>query len=245
MQTMTDTRLGSTADPGWEPGPRLPALQPGALHVWIADLATVSTDLVGVLSAAEQTRASRFLDRPKGSLWARSRGVLRELLGRYLLQDPGELRFVVDAGGKPALDGHAHESRASPSVARDVPKHYFNLSHSGRWGLYAVTSVAEVGIDIEVARSPAAQAGATRRAFGIAQAERLRRPDVEKHEREFLRLWVRREADLKRRGRSIAEAGRRGTCSRGWVEDLEVGSGRAAAVAVSGPCSEVCCWEYR
>jgi phosphopantetheinyl transferase len=75
-------------------------------------------------------------------LWARSRGVLRELLGRYLDADPRTLRLEVGPHGKPALEGGA-------GVGSNLR---FNLSHSGELMLVAVTAGREVGVDVERAR---------------------------------------------------------------------------------------------
>jgi len=78
------------------------------------------------------------------TLWASSRGFLRELLGRYLEHDPRELRFVLGAHGKPAL--------LSPGGTGAVEDLRFNLSHSGDLALVAVSAGQEVGVDIERAR---------------------------------------------------------------------------------------------
>ena len=69
------------------------------------------------------SRAARILSERNRTLWIRSRGVLRALLGRYLERDPRELRFVLGPHGKPAL------GREGMDAGEDLR---FNLSHSGR-----------------------------------------------------------------------------------------------------------------
>jgi hypothetical protein len=84
------------------------------------------------------------------------------------------------------------------------------------------------------------------RAFGPAEAERLRRLDPDSREQEFRRAWVRHEAALKCLGTGIgaapaAEAGRRSP----WIAELDMGAGAAAAVALTAAPSEMRCWEWR
>jgi len=61
---------------------------------------------------------------------------LREVLARYLDEDPAEIELREGPHGKPAL--------ADPSSPLR-----FNLSHSGDLALVAVTQGREVGVDIQ------------------------------------------------------------------------------------------------
>lgn len=122
----------------WPPGPREPRLAPGELHVWLADLAEVPAQVTASLSADERARANRVLNAHKGELCARSRGVLRELVGRYLDVEPGTLRFARNAGGKPRVCRQMGEAPFS-----------FSVSHSGRLALYAFAE-ASVGVDVQL-----------------------------------------------------------------------------------------------
>jgi 4'-phosphopantetheinyl transferase len=110
--------------------------------VWRADLVTVGDTLEDLLCADELARAARIVPEHNRVLWARSRGVLRALLARYLDADPRALRFKLGPHGKPALHGGAGQ-------ASDLR---FNLSHSGEIVLVAVTAGLEVGVDIECSR---------------------------------------------------------------------------------------------
>jgi phosphopantetheinyl transferase len=130
----------------WSPGPAHAQASAGAIDIWRADLTAVEDGLGDLLSADERARADRILRERNRTLWARSRGVLRALLGRYLERDPRELRFVLGPHGKPAL---ASEGPTRPDAGDDLR---FNLSHSGGLALVAVTAAHEVGIDLEHAR---------------------------------------------------------------------------------------------
>ncbi len=125
----------------WAPG-RLTLARAGVIDVWKADLAAIEDGLEDLLRADELIRAARIVPARKRVLWARSRGLLRALLGRYLERDPRELRFALGSHGKPAL---AREETDAGDLR-------FNLSHSGGLALVAVTAGREVGVDIERAR---------------------------------------------------------------------------------------------
>ena len=79
----------------------------------------------------------------------------------------------------------------------------FNLSHSGHLALYAFSKAGAVGVDVEVARRGLDVVAIAARAFGAAEARRLRgfAPAIRKEE--FRRTWVRHESALKCWGTGI------------------------------------------
>jgi 4'-phosphopantetheinyl transferase len=251
----------------WEPGPPDPRLADGALHVWRADLDAVSGEVTELLSADEHARGERTLSARKAQRWSRARGVLRELLGRYLEKDPGTLRFRTGAHGKPALaGGRAGHAAASDAASREHAWLSFNMSHSGELALYAFARSGAVGVDIEVGRRQFDAGAIAARAFGREEAMRLQglQPDI--REREFLRAWVRHEAALKCLGTGIGgrqvvtrgdEAGASGHAGRTSdeasdtsveslsVAELDMGARGAAAVALEPAPLELRCWEWQ
>jgi phosphopantetheinyl transferase len=176
-------------------------------------LAAVGDELEDLLCAEELARAARIVRERERVLWARARGVLRALLGRYLGRDPRTLEFVLGPHGKPALLPGGLEpgpDAAAAGAARAAgPDLRFNLSHSGTLALYAVTVGREVGVDIECAR--------------------------ERYTAEFLRAWVAREAAVKCRGSGLAVP-REGSLLQDdlWSTELDVGRQASAVVAVEG-----------
>jgi hypothetical protein len=64
----------------------------------------------------------------------------------------------------------------------------------------------------------------------------------DRRRREFFRLWVRRESELKRIGTGI---GVPAAVDRGWIVDLAGQEGAAAALAASHAPSELRCWTFR
>jgi 4'-phosphopantetheinyl transferase len=219
------------AEKGWTPGPLRPQLTDGAVHVWRADLAVVAADLAELLCEQERARAERILSEPRAELWARSRGLLRALLGRYLQREPASLRFAAGAHGKPALSN------------RDANGLAFNLSHSGQLALYAFSAGAAVGVDIEVGRRSVQELAVARSWLGAAQARRLEALEPAARRREFLRAWTRHEAQLKCLGVGFgaAPAG----AEEPWVLDLEPFADVAGAIAAAErPALAVDCWSW-
>jgi 4'-phosphopantetheinyl transferase len=234
----------------WSRGPTHPRLAAGAAHVWRADLALVRDGLVEVLSADERKRAAGTISDRERVRWSRSRGVLRELLGRYLGEDPRSIALAYGPHGKPEL------ANAGGRV-------FFNLSHSGDLALYAFTATGPVGLDVQVAREQTAgrktdYVALARRAFGKDIARDLDELATGPGEEEFLRLWTRHEAELKWRDTGIGAgapahlnppvAGKPVAAvdppKSPWIVELDVGPRAAAALALRSQASEQRRWRY-
>jgi 4'-phosphopantetheinyl transferase len=221
----------------WSAGPGEPLLADGAVHVWRADLDTVSGEQPLLLSADEHARAARIFDERRRLRWMRSRALLRALLGGYTSVEPRSLRLTAGEHRKPALQA-VHGS--------DAAELCFNLSHSGKIALYAFSWSGPVGVDVEVARRHRRRTPAlVARAFGPEQAGRLAALPPSEREREFLRLWVRHEATLKLGGGGLGDGcGQRGAAGA-WIAELALGPAAAGALAAERPPSELRCWEWR
>jgi 4'-phosphopantetheinyl transferase len=215
-----------------------PALADGDVHVWRADLARADPALGELLTADEHERAARIAGAQPRETWRAARGMLRALLARYLDAEPHALRIVLGEHGKPQLaDDELH----------------FNLSHSGALALYAVTRAGPVGIDVQLARPRSRSSrqardvlALARRAFGEETAGLLAALEPARREHEFLRLWARYEAELKRRATGIS--GRSPLAARSepapWLVELDVGADGAAALACSTPPHELRYWDW-
>jgi phosphopantetheinyl transferase len=204
----------------WAPGPRAVRARAGAIDVWSADLTAVGGELEQLLCAEERERAAQIVRERDRVLWARSRGVLRALLGRYLDRDPRTLEFVLGAHGKPALRKRAGLTAEGPGG--DLR---FNISHSGTLALYAITAGCEVGVDIQRARQRytpeflrawvAREATGKCRGTGLIRETELATPSEGSSP----------PTDL-------------------WTAELDVGPDAAGAVAVEDRPCELCCWEW-
>jgi 4'-phosphopantetheinyl transferase len=232
------------AGTSWTGGPAEPWLAAGSIHVWWADLDELGEELAVRLCESERQRANRIAGQRERRRWSLGRGLLRTLLARYVRCDPLTLRLTVSSDGKPVLDTCERPSR--DVWGRVVAQPFFNLSHSGPMALYAFSAAGPVGVDVEVRRRPIDVVGIARRVFGQAEALRLEALDPAEREEEFLRAWVRHEAQLKCLGTGFGGVGP-GTGSgdhRLWVSELDVGPGGAAAVASAEAPSELHCFGW-
>ncbi len=239
---------GPTPDEGgagqWPVGPTRPHLPAAVVDVWRADLSAVDDELASALSAEERERAAQIVGERERRAWRRSRGVLRELLGRYLSCEGAAVALAVDEQGKPSVAG--------PTPLASLR---FNLSHSGDLALYAFSADAPVGVDVQMLRDDRSRdqrvdhVALARRAFGEHEAQRLSLVEPARREWEFLRAWTRYEAELKWRGCGIGgsgEHGRAGDVAAAWTVELDLGSARAAAaLALSDRATELRRWRFR
>jgi 4'-phosphopantetheinyl transferase len=214
-------RIERTISPRWSPAPPGFGIEAGEVHLWHVALAELPDSAAGALGGPERERAEQILSPLRRRRWTAARAVLRELLGRYLQADPGSVRLTADEHGRPL----AAHSRAPQ----------FNLSHSGSNALFAFAHSGGVGVDVQMLGRPSllGRTSLARRLLGDERADQLSSLPEAARAREFLRAWVRHEAELK--------------CGVGvgWVADLELGAGALGAVACQRPPRELHCWEFR
>lgn len=231
-------------------------LTPGEVHVWRARLdqpAAIVDRFWQTLSADEQERAARFHFPGGRDSYVVGRGVLRELLGRYLGMQASEVSLAYSSHGKPAL------AEGCGSLALR-----FNLAHSGRLALYGFVLDCLIGIDIEKNRPDFAGQRIADRFFSTREADALRALPKEQREEAFLNCWTRKEAYIKARGEGLsfpldafdvslkpgepaallATQGDPQEASRWSMFALHAGEGYAAALAVEGQGADVSCFEW-
>jgi 4'-phosphopantetheinyl transferase len=172
-------------------------LTPGVnqIDVWRADLELTLPELCrlqATLSPDELARAARFHFSRDRRRFIAGRGILRDILARYLERSPVELHFSYGPFGKPSLASHC---------AADGLR--FNLSHSGCIALYAVARLREVGIDLERIESGFAEDGIAEKFFSPTEVASLRSLPAETRPQAFFNCWTRKEAYVKARGAGL------------------------------------------
>ena len=145
--------------------------------------------LEATLSPDEKARADRFHFVKDRSRFVVARGVLRELLGRYLRQAPAGLEFSYGPHGKPAISGVNGASRLS-----------FNLAHSGKLAVYAISTQRNLGIDVERIKPESADEDIAHRYFSAREVSDLQTLPPDAKVEAFFRCWTRKEAYLKALG---------------------------------------------
>ena len=247
---MTDSSLS------WDFPPKTLVLPDNAVHVWRASLhvpVSYLRTLEGTLTADECARAERFYFQEHRERFIVGRGLLRNILSRYLDREPGQLRFCYNSYGKPALieETGAEELR-------------FNLSHSHDMALYAVTHGREIGVDIERFRPDVEVEKLAERFFSPREAAVLRALPEHLRKEGFFNCWTRKEAYIKAEGKGMSiplstfdvslmpgepaallrtESHPQET-SRWSLQALNPAPGYAAALAVKGHNWELKCWQW-
>ena len=175
-------------------GERQPA--EGEIHVWRTALDLPRDRVVALerfLAADELERAKRFLLRSARDRFTVARAVLRNVLSRYVSAAPADLRFHYTEYGKPELALPATSIR-------------FNVSHSHGLAVYAVTTGAPVGIDVEYLhrRATMDRLKIAHRVFSDREYNEL--ASMPRHQRgeAFLACWTRKEAFVKAIGQGLS-----------------------------------------
>ncbi len=221
-------------------------LAPHEVHIWRANLDLTPEKieaLLATLSPPEQERANRFHFSDDRRHFIAARGILRNILARYLGMGPEKLHFGYSDRGKPYL-----ETTSAGGMVQ------FNVSHSQGTALYAVTLGSDIGIDLEAIR-PVDYHNLAQRFFSPTEAATLAQLPPESQQTAFFRAWTCKEAYLKATGAGISgglaaveisihpenppqllSIGGNPYLTERWsLKELKPGPGFTAAVAVEGP----------
>jgi 4'-phosphopantetheinyl transferase len=180
----------------WEPAPQHLRAERDEVHVFRLLLPRPVYEvesLRSLLSDDELSRADAFHFSRDRSNFIVGRGVLRTILGRYLLQPPTRLRFDYNPFGKPRL--HNADCATPPR---------FNLSHAGDVILYAVADGREVGVDVERLREDVAYSEIAGQFFSGSEVAALGALPSSARAGAFFNCWTRKEAYVKARGTGLS-----------------------------------------
>jgi 4'-phosphopantetheinyl transferase len=250
-------RFWGDTSASWRLPPRTLALKGDEIHVWRVmfdrEVSHIQA-LSAVLSEDEETRAARFrFDRDREAFII-AHGSLRKILAQYLGMSPGHIRFRYGTHEKPYL---------VPEINPD--ELFFNLTHTQRVALVAVTVGREIGLDVERIRSDFASEEIAERYFSPREVGFLHTLPEKEQKESFFVLWTRKEAYVKARGEGLSmpldevdvtptpgvpillldDQGRQNGNGPWSVRQLVPALGYVAAVATKGPMQTVRCWDWR
>jgi 4'-phosphopantetheinyl transferase len=175
----------------WALPPQTLILPKNEIHIWRAWLDVDIEErarLSSHLSEGETIRANRFVFPRDQDHFVVGRGILRELLGKYLHRPAGSLKFKTGPQGKPCSSG------------TDQGDVQFNLSHSHGLALYAFGRQGELGIDVEKIRPEFAGVEIAERYFSKAEQQELLELPSNLRTLAFFLCWTRKEAYVKAHG---------------------------------------------
>lgn len=181
----------------WPIAPPQPQLTADAIHIWLVNLNQIAAadyqQLNHYLNDDEQARAARFVYERDRNHFIAARGILREILSRYIVVDPINLQFSYSEKGKPALN-----LSTSPQ-----PLH-FNLSHAHGMAIYAITRINSIGIDIEYNGRQIKDLEIAERFFAKEEISALKQLPLEQQQAGFYTIWTRKEAFIKALGTGLS-----------------------------------------
>ncbi len=167
------------------------------IHIWSVDLeqsAAVTQRYSQLLSPDEHHRSQRFYFERDRRRFTLARGSLRQILGRYLNQDPASVRFQYGSYGKPALLNSTHQAHPLS----------FNVSHSHELSLIGLTWNRQIGVDVEYLRPLSDPLQLAERFFSHQEYQFLKSQPIAQHQLIFLQLWTAKEACLKATGKGLS-----------------------------------------
>jgi 4'-phosphopantetheinyl transferase len=225
------------------------------VHVWLASLdleASRVKSLWRTLSADERERGLRFHFQRDREHFIVARGLLRVILGRYLNMKPSQIRFSYNRYGKPFLAGEGGGALR------------FNVSHSHRLALYAMTSGREIGIDLEHIRRVLDINEIAERFFSPREVAMLLALPEPLWSEAFFNCWTRKEAYIKAKGEGLSlpldqfdvslapgepaallyTSDDSQEASRWSLQELAPSPGYVAALVVEGHDWQLKCWQW-
>lgn len=180
----------------WNKAPADLHLSNEYVDVWRTRLDLSSNDVnsyLATLSEDERARANRFKARGKRKEFIITRGLLRKTLGQTLDIDPSSFEFDYAEHDKPFL-----------SVASLGVPISFNVSHSHKQALVALTLDRAIGIDIEKVRLEVSFNKLAVRFFSKHESQALGKLDKDILPKAFFACWTRKEAFVKALGDGIS-----------------------------------------
>lgn len=204
--------------PTWPVGPPRPTAPATEVHVWRAELDAPGWPGADGLPTPERERAVAILRPEPARRWIAARWALREVLGRYLGEDPATIPLRNGEHGKPEL--------------ADRPDRLaFNLSHSAGLALIAVAQGRPVGVDVERINPDRDLLALAERGLDPEAAAAVRAATESERAAAFYDGWVRHEALVKCLGGGLGNPSPSQPIA---LVELDPGEGYAAALAVPG-----------
>jgi 4'-phosphopantetheinyl transferase len=178
----------------WALDPGQVELGENEVHVWRAYLdygEAALRQFEATLAPDEIARANRFLFQRDRNSFVATRGILRELLGRYVNRSPGQIEFDYCPKGKPLL----REPLESPVQ--------FNVSHSHGLALLTFALGRHLGVDVELVRPDFSSDEIAAKFFSTQEVIELQALPPSLRTEGFFLCWTLKEAYVKARGEGL------------------------------------------
>lgn len=204
--------------------------------MWCASLdqpGCISSELKSTLSIDERQRADRFRFDQEKERYSVARGLLRRIVSDCIGERPAAIQFEYGPQGKPSLGG------------RFAGLLSFNLSHSGRVVLIAVTRLGGVGVDVERVCWLAEAEHIVDRCFTDEERDAFQKTQEGAKLKKFFQIWTCKESILKCIGLGIAQIDTRQEWSfSGCQQELEPADGYVGSIAISSVPLVMRTWQW-
>ncbi|MES2142392.1 MAG: 4'-phosphopantetheinyl transferase superfamily protein [Pseudomonadota bacterium] len=181
----------------WEKPPNKLLISRSELHVWKIDLSEINKetrDKFEILSDAELKRLRTFKFEKDRFRYEITHRMKRLILAKYLASNPKDVDFTTGEHGKPAIS--------------EVFNHLdlqFNISHSHKLIIMAVTVKDAVGIDVQYHVESISIESLAEIIFSVDEKIFFSSLTQQQEKvKAFYRCWVRKEAYLKAQGLGLA-----------------------------------------
>jgi 4'-phosphopantetheinyl transferase len=165
-------------------------------HIWklnLDDVFDTYERFASKLNKVEAEKASRFYFEKDRVSYTITHGFLRLLLSDYLSLDPSQVNYQQNPYGKPFLEDESLNAAIK-----------FNLSHSNRGAVIAISKGQELGVDIEFHKSDFPLEEIAKRFFSTWEVGVLMSLPIGQRKRAFFDCWTRKEAFIKAKGEGLS-----------------------------------------
>jgi 4'-phosphopantetheinyl transferase len=159
------------------------------VDIWHGKILTTNEEehYLDFLNEEEKIRASKFYRLELQKKYIKTRGVLRKILASYTGDKPQDIVIKLGEYGKPYIQGLA-----------------FNLSHTDNHFALAVSSIEDIGLDMEKVTQRYSLSGIAKKCFSTIEFNYWNAMPEQQKETVFYHFWVRKEAFVKAVGRGIS-----------------------------------------
>ncbi len=166
---------------------------PNQTHVWyiyFSQQLNILSYFLSILSKDEIEKASKFRFEKDKNCSIITRGALRFLSGKYLTENPEDIKFKYGEFGKPYYNMETELK--------------FNVSHSGNMAVIGFVLNDDIGVDVEEMKSDFEVFDIASNYFSDYEIKSLKEIPIQNHVKGFYRCWTRKESFIKAKAKGLS-----------------------------------------
>ncbi len=166
-------------------------------QLWLLDIDKYKEkihNLIGYLDKNELARAESFGNAEKKQEYIVTRAIMKILIQRYTKRPFSKISLSYNDNGKPFMKNKLFAGNIK-----------FNSSHSGKLAIIALSSLGDVGCDIEYMRKNIDYENIARRFFSPDEQKYITGKNIDDCRENFFRIWTAKESFIKMLGSTVAK----------------------------------------